>query len=65
MRHLHSPFHFRHALFALQGADGYVDALMETARAGAARANASASRRPGRAPAPTPAKPGRRCRAER
>ena len=45
MRHLHSPFHFRHALFALQGADGYVDALMETARAGAARANASASRR--------------------
>jgi hypothetical protein len=46
MRHLHSQFHFRHALFALQGADGYVDALMETAREGAARANASRLRRP-------------------
>ena len=46
MRHLHSPFHFRHALFALQGADGYVDALMETARESAARANASRLRRP-------------------
>jgi hypothetical protein len=32
MRHLHSQFHFRHALFALQGPDGYVDALMESAR---------------------------------
>ena len=32
MRQLDSQFHFRHALFALQGADGYVDALMETAR---------------------------------
>ncbi len=27
MRHLHSQFHFRHALFALQNPDGYVDAL--------------------------------------
>ncbi len=32
MRHLHSEFHFRHALFALQGPDGYVDALLDTAR---------------------------------
>jgi len=32
MRHLQSDFHFRHALFALQGPDGYVDALLETAR---------------------------------
>jgi hypothetical protein len=32
MRHLHSQFHFRHALFALQGPDGYVEALMESAR---------------------------------
>jgi hypothetical protein len=46
MRHLHSPFHFRHALFALQGADGYVDALMETARESAARVPASSLRRP-------------------
>ena len=41
MRHLHSQFHFRHALFALQGADGYVDALMESARESAARLPAS------------------------
>jgi hypothetical protein len=32
MRHLHSQFHFRHALFALQGPDGYVEALMASAR---------------------------------
>ena len=32
MRHLHSEFHFRHALFALQSPDGYVDALLESAR---------------------------------
>ena len=32
MRHLQSDFHFRHALFALQGPDGYVDAMLETAR---------------------------------
>lgn len=32
MRHLQSDFHFRHALFALQGPDGYVDALLATAR---------------------------------
>ncbi len=32
MRQLHSDFHFRHALFALQGPDGYVDALLESAR---------------------------------
>ena len=30
MRHTES--HFRHALFALQGADGYVEALLEMAR---------------------------------
>jgi hypothetical protein len=32
MRHLHSDFHFRHALHALQGPDGYVDAMLESAR---------------------------------
>lgn len=32
MRHLHSESHFCHALYALQGADGYVEALMEMAR---------------------------------
>jgi hypothetical protein len=32
MRHLHTPSHFRHALFALQDADGYVEALLEMAR---------------------------------
>jgi hypothetical protein len=32
MRHLHTPSHFRHALFVLQDADGYVDALLEMAR---------------------------------
>jgi hypothetical protein len=44
MRHLHSQFHFRHALFALQGPDGYVDALMESARE-SGRAAKLASRR--------------------
>ena len=32
MRHLHSEFHFCHTLFALQGPDGYVDALLEPTR---------------------------------
>lgn len=32
MRHLHSESHFRHALFALQDADGYVEALLGMAR---------------------------------
>ncbi len=32
MRHLDSQSHFRHALFALQGADGYVEALLDMAR---------------------------------
>ncbi|MDE3174584.1 MAG: hypothetical protein KGM15_00555 [Pseudomonadota bacterium] len=32
MRHLQSEFHFRHALFALQGPDGYVEALLTSAR---------------------------------
>jgi hypothetical protein len=32
MRHLHSESHFRHALFAVQEAEGYVDALLEMAR---------------------------------
>jgi hypothetical protein len=32
MRHLHSQCHFRHALFALQDADGYVEALLDMAR---------------------------------
>ncbi|HXT06605.1 MAG TPA: hypothetical protein VN715_06695 [Roseiarcus sp.] len=36
MRQLHSDFHFRHALFALQCPDGYVDALLEAARDGSA-----------------------------
>ena len=41
MRHLHSESHFRHALFALQDADGYVEALL-----GMARENSSARRAP-------------------
>ena len=46
MRQLHSNFHFRHALFALQGPDGYVDALLESAREhGAHRPVAPALRR--------------------
>jgi hypothetical protein len=45
MRHLHSEFHFRHALFALQGPEGYVDALMESAREHA-RSATLASRKP-------------------
>jgi hypothetical protein len=32
MRHLHSQFHFRHALFALQSPEGYVEAMMASAR---------------------------------
>ena len=32
MRQLHTESHFRHALFALQDADGYVEALLEMAR---------------------------------
>ncbi len=32
MRHLHSQSHFRHALFALQDAEGYVEALLGMAR---------------------------------
>jgi hypothetical protein len=32
MRPLHSESHFCHALYALQDADGYVDALMGMAR---------------------------------
>lgn len=32
MRHLHTKSHFRHALFALQDADGYVEALFDMAR---------------------------------
>jgi hypothetical protein len=46
MRHLHSEFHFRHALFALQGPEGYVDAMLEMAReTGAARPAAISFRR--------------------
>jgi hypothetical protein len=46
MRHLQSDFHFRHALFALQGPDGYVDAMLETAReSGALRPAAISFRR--------------------
>ena len=41
MRHLHSDAHFRHALYALQGADGYVEALLDMARENARRASAS------------------------
>jgi hypothetical protein len=60
MRHLSSEFHFRHALFALQGPDGYVDALMETARAAAPRSAATSFRRQrGRAGAPTDQADGR------
>jgi len=36
MRHLHNKSHFRHALFALQGPDGYVEALLEMTRSRAA-----------------------------
>jgi hypothetical protein len=32
MRHLHSQSPFRQALFALQDADGYVEALLNLAR---------------------------------
>lgn len=51
MHQLHSDFHFRHALFALQGPDGYVDALLESARENGAHRPAAISlrrtRRPG------------------
>ncbi len=47
MRHLHTDFHFRHALFALQSPDGYVDALLESARdAGMERHASGLFRRP-------------------
>ncbi len=36
MMRLHSEAHFRHALFALQGPDGYVESLFEMARERAA-----------------------------
>ncbi len=50
MRHLQSPFHLRHALFALQSPEGYVEALMESAREASL-----APRRPGaRASRPLP-----------
>ena len=32
MRHPETEWHFRHALFSIQGADGYVEALLEAAR---------------------------------
>jgi hypothetical protein len=32
MRHLHAESQFRHALYALQDADGYVETLLEMAR---------------------------------
>ena len=44
MRHLHSEFHFRHALFALQGPDGYVEALLEAAREPGAKQGATMCR---------------------
>jgi hypothetical protein len=44
--HQHSEFHFRHALFALQGPDGYVEALMESARESGAKHAATAHRLP-------------------
>ena len=37
MRHVHTESHFRHALFAVQEADGYVEALLEMARDQVAR----------------------------
>jgi hypothetical protein len=47
MRCVQSEFHFRHALFALQGSDGYVEAIMESARdKRAARTAAIAFARP-------------------
>jgi hypothetical protein len=57
MRHLPSGSHFFHALYALQDADGYVDALMGKAREHAL------SRPPGQAKAATLrfTTPGARC----
>jgi hypothetical protein len=50
MRHLHSQSHFRHALFALQDADGYVEALLDMARDHTSARRAAITFRP--APAP-------------
>jgi len=46
MRHLYSQSHFRHALFALQDADGYVEALLDMARDQRSARRASISLRP-------------------
>ncbi len=43
MRHLDTESHFRHALFALQDADGYVDALLEMARSHAVGSGSAVS----------------------
>ena len=59
MRHLHSQTHFRHALFALHDADGYVEALLAMARD---QANA---RRAGISLRPAPIPPERRLAAPR
>lgn len=45
MRQLHTELHFRHALFALQDADGYVDALLDMARNNVAEAGSALSLR--------------------
>jgi hypothetical protein len=46
MRHLNSQSHFRHALFALQDADGYVEALLNLARDQTTARRAAISLRP-------------------
>jgi len=46
MRHLHSQSHFQHALFALQDADGYVEALLNLARDQTGARRAAISFRP-------------------
>jgi hypothetical protein len=46
MRHLNSQSHFRHALFALQDADGYVEALLNLARDQSSARRAAISFRP-------------------
>jgi hypothetical protein len=51
MRHLNSPSHFRHALFALQDSEGYVEALLDMAREQTAARRAPISFR--RTPAPS------------
>ena len=48
MRRLHSDSPFRHALSALQDADGYVEALFSMARESARRPPVSFSRGPDR-----------------